>query len=415
MAPRKGKKNSKSNVEQPQAEGQRPVGCSPSLKETTREMVIRELEANPATRDIAKDKERLDKVVDECLRDSRKNSEKKIANISYKVMDRACTNAVQRLVSGKSGEPERIHTPFSAADDKTLKELDVEPLCIGPLTDKRIKALTDLVSRKKSSATVPITSEPCLVPDSNKALVGEGEKPRPAEGDSTPPRRSNRIIDKTDTEPLAHVAENVWKTCEEQFRKPTFSFLELNVGDSALKHGEAGGPVEVPSAIRGGHVLSFTGRLDYATAGTTPGLAGNQQDVIQVKTLAELRKVIAGKLPGGDGFKIWILEAKRLMSIDELNAHLPQIIAQTIAVMKAAKLRSIPWVLTDGTKYIYGITIYNGRLYTCYHFECYTIPTSEAGVDIGCLKNACMMLSCWVCHSGTTRACENLELVGTEE
>ncbi|EAU92187.1 hypothetical protein CC1G_08810 [Coprinopsis cinerea okayama7 len=380
MAPRKGKKNSKSNVEQPQAEGQRPVGCSPrfahadskakdtakttldSLKETTREMVIRELEANPATRGIVKDKERLDKVVDECLRDSLKNSEKKIANISYKVMDRACTNAV-------------IHTPFSAADDKTLKELDVEPLCIGPLTDKRIKALTDLVSRKKSSATVPITSEPCLVPDSNKALVGEGEKPRPAEGDSTPPRRSNRIIDKTDTEPLAHVAENVWKsegkiltrnfeyvmyrvgqasearsrtlidlliihsgrTCEEQFRKPTFSFLELNVGDSALKHGEAGGPVEVPSAIRGGHVLSFTGRLDYATAGTTPGLAGNQQDVIQVKTLAELRKVIAGKLPGGDGFKIWILEAKRLMSIDELNAHLPQIIAQTIAVMKAAK------------------------------------------------------------------------------
>ncbi|EAU92191.2 hypothetical protein CC1G_08814 [Coprinopsis cinerea okayama7 len=286
---------------------------------------------------------------------TRKKSEKRIANISYKVMDRACTNAVQRLVSGKSGEPERTHTPFSAADDKTLKELDVKTFCIGPLKDKHISDLTSLVSRITTPDTAgPTRSEPSRVPDNNRPLDGDGGEREPesnlAEGNSGHPRQSRRLFEQNNTEYLTKVVDIVWKQegdslsknidyvlchfgqspearsrmlidilvvfsgriCKEEFDRSAFHFLELTVDDGTLNDSKPGGPVEVPSIFRG-RILSLTGRLDYATVagdGVTSGLiASSQPSLIKVNNLAELRDALAEKLPRNAKINFWILEA----------------------------------------------------------------------------------------------------------
>ncbi|RXW20388.1 hypothetical protein EST38_g5463 [Candolleomyces aberdarensis] len=132
--------------------------------------------------------------------------------------------------------------------------------------------------------------------------------------------------------------------------------FEVNINLSTRRQGSSSSSNDTDLVIFGRTGTHLIGRLDYLAIIAD----GDTEEELmlalkQAKNLAEIRDILNSM--SGVEFLLCIIETKRLLAtMGELETHRPQVIAQSLAVLQNTGRDHVPWCLTDGHKWIFGLT-----------------------------------------------------------
>ncbi|KAJ2929451.1 hypothetical protein H1R20_g7644, partial [Candolleomyces eurysporus] len=116
------------------------------------------------------------------------------------------------------------------------------------------------------------------------------------------------------------------------------------------------------------------GRLDYLAIISSSLKQARLLRLKKAKTMDDVTQAVKELEPEGLAFLLCIIETKHLLAkLEELEKHSPQVIAQSIAVLQRTERRAVPWCLTDGHKWIFGITWKPSVTQEGYHYDAATV------------------------------------------
>ncbi|KAJ2925906.1 hypothetical protein H1R20_g11189, partial [Candolleomyces eurysporus] len=116
------------------------------------------------------------------------------------------------------------------------------------------------------------------------------------------------------------------------------------------------------------------GRLDYLAMLSSALKRAHLLRLKKVKAIEEIKEAIEDLDADGEEFLLCIIETKRLLEkMEELEKHSPQVIAQSIAVLQKTRRTSVPWCLTDGQKWVFGLTWRATNQREGYHYDTATV------------------------------------------
>ncbi|KAG2003568.1 hypothetical protein CC2G_004161 [Coprinopsis cinerea AmutBmut pab1-1] len=178
-----------------------------------------------------------------------------------------------------------------------------------------------------------------------------------------------------------HLAVPAARFCQKELSNDAFVLFEPNIADGDLQ-GKRGGPVEFPTRTGSGKKLSFTGRVDYVLSAGK--LQVGPDKLTNTRNLAEFwdRATAMSESDAPAGLLgLLAKEAKKLMPRKELFTHLPQVILETMATSHVTGVDIVPWILTDGIHWIFGILWREDDdeidKWECRYFESYDLLPGE--------------------------------------